>query len=185
MVVTVTNFLWICIYDHSGWKSFFWSWYLQTKAPWRIYTSMEIHKNDFNCNSQKTIFENKFSATSEVNMTNHSQNVMKYIYIKQWGLNEKETELNHRSIFSISTFNELYLFARSVILNRVKLERAAIFFKYIVNIVKLTFSPKTLIWMIFNFVESSGAGAKWSSEDFIRKYYTKLFFLHPISRGLK
>ena len=58
----------------------------------------------------------------------------------QGGLN-KEIQLNLCKIFSILIFNELYLFAKWL-----KLERAVTFLKYLAGAVSLIFLKKTLIW---------------------------------------
>lgn len=60
----------------------------------------------------------------------------------------RETELNHGSIFSISTFNKFCFFS-VMVLNRVKLKCTVILIKYIASVVQLISPPKTLIFDLF------------------------------------
>ena len=99
-----------------------------------------------------------------------------FVAFFQGALKEKDTELNIYSIFSISTYNELYLCI--LILNCLKLERAVIFIKYIASAIPLNFWPKTLkenSGTCIKFAIRSRYGGKWAREDFLWQYLTILF----------
>ena len=60
----------------------------------------------------------------------------------------RETELNHGSIFSTSSFNESCFFS-PMVPNRVKLKCTVILIKYIASVIQLICPPKTLIFDLF------------------------------------
>ena len=71
-------------------------------------------------------------------------------WMEQGDLKKKEMQLNLCNIFSVLVFNDW-----PNTLNRVKLERAFTFIKYLDSAVALIFLPKTLIWNNITFPASN------------------------------
>ena len=71
-----------------------------------------------------------------------------------WGGFLQMIELNLCNIFSVMIFKKT-LFICIMTLNRVKIERAVTFMKYLADVVSLIFQPKTLIWNKITFPASN------------------------------